>query len=76
MPDRTLTAPETDLASGRALGQRLGEAVSAAALHHGAPLALSIGLAVAPDDAIDAEQLAAHADEGLFAARAAGIRLA
>ena len=71
-----LTAPETGLASGRALGQRLGEAVSAAALHHGAPLALSIGLAVAPDDAIDAEQLAAHADEGLFAARAAGIRLA
>src|SRR5205814_8174611 len=70
-----LTAPETDLASRRALGQRLGEAVSAAALHHGAPLALSIGLAVAPDDAIDAEQLAAHADEGLFAARAAGIRL-
>jgi GGDEF domain-containing protein len=71
-----LTAPETDLATGRALGQRLAEAVSTAAFHHGAPLALSIGLAVAPDDAIDAEMLAAHADEGLFAARAAGVRLA
>jgi GGDEF domain-containing protein len=71
-----LTAPETDLASGRALGQRLADAVSTAAFHHGAPLALSIGLAVAPDDAIDAEMLAAHADEGLFAARAAGVRLA
>jgi GGDEF domain-containing protein len=71
-----LTAPETDLASGRALGQRLADAVAAAAFHHGAPLALSIGLAVAPDDAIDAEMLAAHADEGLFAARAAGVRLA
>jgi GGDEF domain-containing protein len=71
-----LTAPETDLATGRALGQRLADAVAAAAFHHGAPLALSIGLAVAPDDALDAEMLAAHADEGLFAARAAGVRLA
>jgi GGDEF domain-containing protein len=71
-----LTAPETDLATCRALGQRLAEAVATAAFHHGAPLALSIGLAVAPDDAIDAEMLAAHADEGLFAARAAGVRLA
>jgi GGDEF domain-containing protein len=71
-----LTAPETDLASGRALGQRLADAVSRAAFHHGAPLALSIGLAVAPDDALDADLLAAHADEGLFAARAAGVRLA
>jgi GGDEF domain-containing protein len=71
-----LTAPETDLATGRALGQRLADAVAAAAFHHGTPLALSIGLAVAPDDAIDAEMLAAHADEGLFAARAAGVRLA
>jgi len=71
-----LTAPETDLPSGRALGQRLADAVSSAAAHHGAPLALSIGLAVAPVDAIDADMLAAHADEGLFAARAAGVRLA
>jgi len=71
-----LTAPETDLATGRALGQRLADAVAAAAFHHGAPLAVSIGLAVCPDDAIDADMLAAHADEGLFAARAAGVRLA
>ena len=71
-----LTAPETDLPSGRALGQRLADAVSAGASHHGVPLTMSIGLAVAPDDALDAEMLAAHADEGLFAARAAGVRLA
>lgn len=71
-----LTAPETDLASGRALGQRLADAVSASAFHHGAPLSVSIGLAVSPDDALDADTLAAHADEGLFAARAAGVRLA
>jgi GGDEF domain-containing protein len=71
-----LTAPETDVSSARALGQRLADAVSSAAFHHGAPLAMSIGLAVAPDDALDAEQLAAHADEGVFAARAAGVRLA
>ena len=71
-----LTAPETDLPSGRTLGQRLADAVSAGASHHGVPLTMSIGLAVAPDDALDAEMLAAHADEGLFAARAAGVRLA
>jgi GGDEF domain-containing protein len=71
-----LTAPETDLAAGRALGQRLADAVAAAAFHHGAPLSVSIGLAVSPDDALDADTLAAHADEGLFAARAAGVRLA
>jgi GGDEF domain-containing protein len=71
-----LTAPETDLPSGRTLGQRLADAVSTAASHHGAPLALSIGLAVSPHDALDADMLAAHADEGLFAARAAGVRLA
>jgi GGDEF domain-containing protein len=71
-----LTAPETDLAAGRALGQRLADAVAAAAFHHGAPLSVSIGLAVSPDDALDADTLAAHADEGLYAARAAGVRLA
>jgi GGDEF domain-containing protein len=71
-----LTAPETDLPAGRTLGQRLADAVSAGASHHGVPLTTSIGLAVAPDDALDAEMLAAHADEGLFAARAAGVRLA
>jgi GGDEF domain-containing protein len=71
-----LTAPETDLAAGRALGQRLADAVAAAAFHHGTPLSVSIGLAVSPDDALDADTLAAHADEGLFAARAAGVRLA
>jgi GGDEF domain-containing protein len=71
-----LTAPETDLPSGRTLGQRLADAVTAGASHHGVPLTMSIGLAVAPDDALDAEMLAAHADEGLFAARAAGVRLA
>ena len=71
-----LTAPETDLASGRALGQRLADAVAAAAFHHGAPLALAIAGAGAPAAAIDAGVLAAHPAEGLFAARAAGVRLA
>jgi GGDEF domain-containing protein len=71
-----LTTPETDLRSARALGQRIADAVAGAASHHGAPLAVSIGVAVAPDDALDADMLAAHADEGLFAARAAGVRLA
>jgi len=39
----------------------------------GAPLAISIGLAAAPADGTDADALAAHADEALFTARAAGV---
>jgi len=58
---------------GRALAERLADAVAAAATLRGAPLAISIGLAAAPVDGTDADALAAHADEALFAARAAGV---
>ena len=71
-----LISPDTDLPAGRALGHRLADAVSAAASLHGAPLTISIGLAVCPDDAGTVDALIEHADEGIFAARAAGVRLA
>jgi GGDEF domain-containing protein len=58
---------------GRALAERLADAVAAAAMPRGAPLTVSIGLAAAPAEGSDADALAARADEALFAARAAGV---
>ncbi len=71
-----LAAPETDELSARVLGEQLAVAVADAAEHHGVPLTVSIGIAVCPHDGTDAQALAAHADEAVFAARAAGVRLA
>lgn len=62
--------------SARALGGQLAARVSEAAVVAGAPLVASVGLAMFPADGDDAAALAAHADEALFAARAAGIRIA
>jgi len=59
-----------------ALAARLAEAVSAAAAPHGAPLRISVGIAVYGEDAWDAEALIAAADEAGLAARAAGARTA
>ena len=59
----------------RALGERVAEAAAEVVLR-GAPLTVSIGVATCPEDGGDAATLAAHADEGVFAARAAGVRLA
>jgi GGDEF domain-containing protein len=60
---------------GRSLSERLADAVAAAATLRGAALSVSIGLAAAPADGSDVDALAAHADEALFAARAAGVPL-
>ena len=60
----------------RALGHRIGDAIARTAPVQGAPLTVSLGLASFPDDGEGAEDLMARADEGLFAARAAGVRLA
>jgi hypothetical protein len=57
----------------RALAGRLARAAGGEAAPHGVPLAVAVGVAVAPDDGNDAPSLAAHADEQLFAARAAGV---
>jgi GGDEF domain-containing protein len=66
-------AAELGSSGGRALAERLADAVAAAATLRGAPLTTSIGLAAAPADGTDVDALAAHADEALFAARAAGV---
>jgi GGDEF domain-containing protein len=58
---------------GRALAERLADAVAGAATLRDAPLGVSIGLAAAPADGADTDALAAHADEALFTARAAGV---
>jgi len=71
-----LAAPETDELAARILAEQLANAVSEAVEHHGAPLTVSIGIAVCPQHGTDAAELAAYADEAVFSARAAGARLA
>jgi GGDEF domain-containing protein len=73
---RWVVAAQSDAAGARDLGERLAAAVAAAATLDGVPLEVSIGVAVWPQDARDAQALLAHADEGVFAARAAGVRVA
>jgi GGDEF domain-containing protein len=70
-----LTSPDRDKVAARDLGVRVAAALARAVLG-GAPLAASIGVAVCPDDGESLESLAARADEGMFAARAAGVPLA
>jgi len=56
---------------GRLLAERLSDAV-AAATRRTTTLAISVGIAAPPSDGTDLDELAARADEALFAARAAG----
>jgi len=70
-----LTSPDRDVSAGRDLGLRVAAAIARAVLS-GAPLSVSIGLAVCPVDGESVDELAGRADEGLFAARAAGVPLA
>jgi diguanylate cyclase (GGDEF)-like protein len=67
-----LVTPETDAEGARLLAERLARAVHAGAEHRGAPLQVAIGMAVCPDDGHEAAALAARADVGVYAARAAG----
>jgi GGDEF domain-containing protein len=69
-------AAELAATGGRALAERLADAVAGAATLRGAPLSASIGLASSPVDGTDPAALAARADEALFAARAAGVPFA
>jgi GGDEF domain-containing protein len=66
-----LLAPGVDRADTELLAERLLVAVGAGASDRGTPLAVAIGTAVCPDDGRQAAALAAHADVGLYAARAA-----
>jgi GGDEF domain-containing protein len=67
-----LLAPETDSDDAGALAERLASAVRHAAVHRGAPLEVAVGVAVCPLHGRAAAALAAHADIGLYAARASG----
>lgn len=71
-----LVISEVDEGAARELAHRIAGAVSASATLHGAPLTVSIGLATCPPDGTTADELVDRADEGVFAARAAGVRLA
>ena len=67
-----LLAPQTDGPRRAVLAERLARAVSSSASHRGTPLEVAVGIAVCPEDGRQASELAAHADVGLYAARAAG----
>ena len=57
------------------LAERLQQAVAASVLQHGAPLELAIGIALCPEDGLQAAALASHADVGMYAARSAARRI-
>jgi GGDEF domain-containing protein len=67
-----LLAPQTDGPSAQVLLERIARAVRSSASHRGTPLEVAVGVAVCPEDGRRASELAAHADVGLYAARAAG----
>jgi GGDEF domain-containing protein len=71
-----LTAPHVDAYGARTLAERLARTARSAAGHRGVPLEVAIGIALCPEDGRDAATLAAQADVGLYAARAAGQTLA
>jgi GGDEF domain-containing protein len=70
-----LTSPDRDGDAARDLGMRVAAAIARAELGR-APLSASVGVAVCPDDGETLDALAGRADEGMFAARAAGVPLA
>lgn len=69
-----ITTPDRGPAAVRALAERVAEAVAAGQVG-GVPLTASVGVAVCPDDGEDLDTLASRADESMFAARAAGVRV-
>jgi GGDEF domain-containing protein len=66
-----LVARQTDRAGARDLAERLADEVAAQSTDLQWPLAVAIGAALCPEDAREAAALAAHADVGLYADRAA-----
>jgi hypothetical protein len=61
-----------DRAGAGVLAHRLATSVRALGSWRGAPLLVSVGVAVHPEDGRDAPALVGAAEEGVFAARAAG----
>jgi diguanylate cyclase (GGDEF)-like protein len=68
-------AGDTGRSGANALALRIADAVDAAASLHGAGLTVSVGIAVYPDDGREAAALTGQAEEGMYAARAAGTRV-
>jgi diguanylate cyclase (GGDEF)-like protein len=68
-------AGDTGRSGANALALRIADAVEAAASLHGAALTVSVGIAVYPDDGREAAALTGQAEEGMYAARAAGTRV-
>jgi len=64
-------APDTDTAGAALLEHHITRAVASGASHRGEPVPVVVGTAVCPRDGREASALAAHADVGLYAARAA-----
>jgi GGDEF domain-containing protein len=71
-----LVTPETDEIGARMLAERLARTVRLSASHRGTPLEIAIGIAVCPEDGRESAALAAYADMGVYAARAAGRPIA
>jgi GGDEF domain-containing protein len=70
-----LTSPDRDANAARDLGARVATAIGTAQVG-GVALSASVGVSVCPEDGETIEALAGRADEGMFAARAAGVPLA
>jgi GGDEF domain-containing protein len=70
-----LIAPDAVRSAAASLAARVADAVEQAASSRGVPLTASIGLALYPDDGRSGEDLTAQAEEGAYAARAAGVRI-
>jgi GGDEF domain-containing protein len=70
-----LTSPDRDANAARDLGARVATAIGTAQVG-GVALSASVGVAGCPEDGETIEALAGRADEGMFAARAAGVPLA
>ncbi|HEX3510961.1 MAG TPA: hypothetical protein VHT27_07670 [Solirubrobacteraceae bacterium] len=66
-----LLAPGLDSVGAQALAERLTSGAAAAARARGWSLEVAVGTAACPQDGREAAALAAHADVGLYAARAA-----
>lgn len=71
-----LLAPDTNGTGARMLAERLARLVRSSASHRDVPMEVAIGISVCPEDGADAPALAAHADLGVYSARAMGHSIA
>jgi GGDEF domain-containing protein len=71
-----LLAPDTNGTGARMLAERLAQLVRSSATHRGVPMEVAIGIAVCPEDGVEAPMLAARADLGVYSARATGRPIA